>query len=133
MATIVKEINIKARPEAVWDALRDFQAVATRVAPGFLVGSRPDGENARLVSFANGSQAREVLVTCDDARQRLVYSIPPNERLAHYNASAQVVPESGDGCRFVWTIDLLPDALAAYVGGQMDEGIKAIKAAMERR
>ena len=68
MATIVKEINLKARPEAVWDALRDFQAVHTRVAPGFLTDSKPDGDNARLVSFANGSKFREILVSCDDAR-----------------------------------------------------------------
>ena len=132
MATIVKEINLKARPEAVWDALRDFQAVHTRVAPGFLTDSKPDGDNARLVSFANGSKFREILVSCDDTRQRLVYSIPPNERLAHYNAAAQVVADGKDTCRFVWTIDLLPDAIAADIGSQMDGGLKAIKAQMER-
>ena len=132
MATIVKEINLKASPDKVWDALKDFQAVHTRVAPGFLLDSRPDGENARLVSFANGSRFREILISSDDARRRLVYAIPPNERLAHYNAAAQVVPESGNACRFVWTIDLLPDAIGGYISSQMDEGLKAIKATMER-
>ena len=132
MATIVKEINLKARAAKVWDALKDFQAVHKRVAPGFLTDSKPDGDNARLVSFANGSKFREILVSSDDERQRLVYSTPPNERLAHYNAAAQVVADGKDMCRFVWTIDLLPDAIAGYIGSQMDEGLKAIKAQMER-
>jgi len=132
MATIVKEINLDAPAENVWAALRDFQAVHIRVAPGFLTASRPDGENARLVTFANGTTAREVLVTADDATRRLVYSIPPNARLAHYSAAAQVFAESGTRSRFVWTVDLLPDSIAAYVSGQMEEGLKAMKPTFEK-
>ena len=131
MATIVKEINLNARARDVWAALKDFQAVHRRVAPGFLTASRPDGDNARIVTFANGTSAREILVSADDERRRLVYSISPNERLAHHNASAQVFPEGDAACRFVWTADLLPDAIAPYVSGQMDEGLKAMKPALE--
>ena len=35
MATVRKEVRIEARAETVWDALRDFGALATRLAPGF--------------------------------------------------------------------------------------------------
>ena len=132
MATIVKEINLKARPEAVWDALKDFQAVHKRVAPGFLTDSRPDGVDARIVFFVNGTQARELLVSTDDARRRLVYAIVGNERLKHHNASVQVVPNGENECRFVWTADLLPSEMAPYVSGQMDEGLKSMKPALER-
>jgi hypothetical protein len=31
----------------------------------------------------------------------------------------------------VWITDLLPDAVAPYICGQMDEGVKAMKAALE--
>jgi hypothetical protein len=131
MATIVKEINLSTRAASVWDALKDFQSVHKRVAPGFLTDSRPDGADARIVSFANGTQARELLVSVDDAARRLVYAILGNERLKHYNASAQVIPNGETACRFVWTVDLLPSEMAAYVSSQMDEGLKSMKPALE--
>ena len=56
------------------------------------------------------SVAREVLVDCDDARQRLVYAIN-NERLKHYSASVQVIAEGEARCRLVWIIDILPTSL----------------------
>ncbi len=132
MATIVKEINLKVRASRVWDALKDFQAVHTRVAPGFLKGSKPDGDGARIVSFANGTEARELLVSADDSTHRLVYAILGNERLKHYNAAAQVFANGENECRFVWTIDLLPSEMAPYISGQMDEGLKSMKPAVER-
>jgi hypothetical protein len=131
MATIVKEINLKARSAKVWDALKDFQAVHKKVAPGFLTDSKPDGEDARIVFFANGTQARELLVSADDEKHRLVYAILGNERLKHYNASAQVFA-NGDQSRFVWTVDVLPSEMAPYISGQMDEGLKHMKPALER-
>jgi carbon monoxide dehydrogenase subunit G len=125
MATIRREIALDADAATVWDALRDFGAVDTRIAPGFVVSSKLDGD-ARIVTFANGSVAREVLVASDDERRRLVYTVK-SERLTHHNASAEIVPESGGRCRLVWTTDLLPGAVAPYVAGQMDLGTAAIK------
>ncbi len=53
MASIRKEVQINARPEKVWDALRDVGALHTRLVPGFVVNTRMDG-NARVVTFGNG-------------------------------------------------------------------------------
>ena len=36
MASIHKDISIDASPADVWDAVRDFGAVHTRLAPGFV-------------------------------------------------------------------------------------------------
>ena len=124
MASIEKNIIIDARPEDVWDALRDFGALHTRLVPGFVTDTKLDGD-ARIVTFANGSVAREVLVDCDDARQRLVYAIN-NERLRHYSASVQVIAEGEASCRLVWIIDMLPNELAAYVQGQTRDAVAAI-------
>src|SRR4051794_8779032 len=63
MASIHKEILIDATPADVWDALRDFGALHTRLAPGFVLDTKLDGE-ARIVTFANGNVARELLVDC---------------------------------------------------------------------
>ncbi|MBS0473195.1 MAG: SRPBCC family protein [Proteobacteria bacterium] len=130
MATIRKVIDIAAPAARVWDALADFQNVHLRLAPGFLTGSKPDGDNARIVSFANGSVAREMLVACDHSQRRLVYFVT-GERLSHHNASAEIAVIDENHCRFLWTTDVLPDAIAPYIDGQMSEGAKAMKAKLE--
>lgn len=40
MATLHKEIVIEARPESVWDAVRDVGALHTRLVPGFVVDTK---------------------------------------------------------------------------------------------
>jgi len=130
MASIHKSFIVAAPAAAVWDALRDFGAVHTRLAPGFVVGCRRDGE-ARIVTFEGGAVARELLVDCDDARRRLAYAIPPNERLAHYAAATEVAEETPRSCRVGWTVDVLPHALAPYVSAQMDLGVAAMQKALD--
>ena len=125
MASIRKDIEINASPEHVWAAMRDFGAVHRRVVPGFVTDVRLDGE-ARIVSFANGSVARELLVALDDERRRLVYAIPEGPFTAH-SASVEVLPEKAGRSRVVWITDMLPDKLADYVDGQMDEAAKVMR------
>ncbi len=91
MATIRKEFLIASRAEDVWDAVRDFGALHQRLVPGFVVDAKMDGD-ARIVTFANGMVAREVLVDLDDKARRLVYAIVGG-RPTHYNASVQVLAE----------------------------------------
>jgi carbon monoxide dehydrogenase subunit G len=130
MASIRREIALNQTPDRVWDALRDFQAIDRRVAPGFVKRSESDG-TARVVTFANGSVAKEELVDCDDTARRLVYAIS-NERVKHYNAAVQVFAEGTAHCRLVWTVDMLPNELANYVGQQMDAAVKVMKPTLER-
>jgi uncharacterized protein YndB with AHSA1/START domain len=130
MASIQKEIIIDASPDDVWDALRDFGALHTRLAPGFVTDTKLDGE-ARIVTFANGMEAREILVDCDDAKRRLVYAIV-SERIKQHSASAQVFAESDGRTRFVWISDVLPNEIAPYMDAQMDQGIKAMQKALGR-
>ncbi len=131
MATIRKEFHLNTAIEDVWDALRDFYAVHERIAPGFLTAlERQPG--ARVVTFANGSVAREVLVSIDDDHRRLVYTIP-SDRLEYHGASAQVFPDGKGGCRFVWLTDVLPDAMAPYISAQMEEGVKVMAKTLERQ
>jgi carbon monoxide dehydrogenase subunit G len=130
MATIRKEVQIHASPQRVWDALRDVGALHTRLAPGFVVDTRLDG-NARIVTFGNGTVAREDIVAVDDATQRIVWAII-GQKFRHYNGAAQVDAHSDGATRFVWTVDLLPDELAPGVDEMMNEGVAVIKATMER-
>ncbi|KRR20700.1 polyketide cyclase [Bradyrhizobium lablabi] len=130
MASIHKEILIDANPDDVWDALRDFGALHTRLVPGFVTDTKLDGD-ARIVTFANGTVAREILVDCDEARRRLVYAIV-SERIRQHSASAQVFAASDGRTRFVWIADVLPNEFAPYMGEQMDLGLLAMQKALGR-
>ena len=129
MASIRNEITLGAPPDRVWDALRDFGAVHRRVAPGFLTDTRMDGDDVRVVTFANGAVARETLVASDDENRRLVYAIM-DQRFKHYSASVQIFAE-GEGSRVVWLIDLLPNDLAPLVTQMSGAGAAAMKVALE--
>jgi hypothetical protein len=124
MASIHNDIPLPAPARDVWDAVRDFGALHQRLVPGFVTACTLDGDT-RVVTFANGSVAREVLVESDDARQRLVYAIN-SERLKHYSASVQVIAEGERRSRLVWIIDMLPNELAPYVQGQTKDAIVAM-------
>ena len=131
MASIQKNIIIDARPEDVWDALRDFGALHTRLVPGFVTDTKLDGD-ARIVTFANGTVAREVLVDSDDEKRRLVYAIK-SDRLTQHSASAQVFAESDGRSRLVWIVDVLPNEVAPYMDAQMDQGAAAMQKAFSRK
>jgi len=130
MASLHRDIPINAPPDSVWAAVRDFGAVQ-KLAPGFAIEARLDGE-ARVVTFANGNVAREMLVDCDEARRRLVYAIS-NERVTHYNASVEVVSDGAANSRLVWIVDVLPHEIAPYIGSQMDQAARAMQQALGGR
>lgn len=128
MATIRKEFRSPRSAEEVWALLRRFDAVH-ELARGFVTATRMEGDRARVVTFANGMEVREHLVSAHDGERRLVYAITDNPRYAHYNASAQVFAE-GSGSRFVWTIDFLPDAMAGLQDAAMEAGASAMAATL---
>ena len=130
MASIHKDIIIDAAPADVWDAVRDFGAVHTRLVPGFALDTRLDGD-ARIVTFSNGTVAREVLVDCDEARRRLVYAVI-SERVKQHSASVQVTAEADGRSRLAWTIDVLPHEIAPYMNAQMDQAALATQKAFAK-
>lgn len=131
MASIHKDILIDARPEAVWDAVRDVGAIHERLCPGFVVATEMvDDGAARMVTFGDGMVVKELIVDSDDARRRLVWSAR-SERLAHHNGVMRV-EDAGEGrTRAVWTADVLPHAAAQTVGPMMEMGLEAMKKRLE--
>jgi hypothetical protein len=127
MASIRKNIRVGASSEKAWDALRDFGAVHERVAPGFVTDSRVDGQD-RIVTFVTGAVARERLVSLDDDRRRLVYSVTEGPLgLVHHQSSVEVLEGTdGPGCRLIWTTDLLPDDAASVIESMMEQGAATI-------
>lgn len=111
--------------------MRDYGAVHRRVTPGFVVDAQLEGMD-RVVTFASGAIARERLVSLDDERRRLVYTVVEGRLLfEHHQGSVEVV-EAGPqepGSRIVWTTDFLPEELGAPLGILMNEGAVAISRA----
>jgi len=124
MASVHREIVIARPPAEVWDALADVGALHTRLAPGFVTDCRLE-PGARVVTFANGMVARELIVDVDAERRRVAWSAVGG-RLSHHNASAQVFAE-GDATRFVWIADFLPDEHAPAIAAMIDQGMAAMK------
>jgi hypothetical protein len=128
MATVRKEFRSPRSAEEVWEKLRKFEAVHD-LAKGFVTATRMEPSGARLVTFANGIELREWLVSSDDAQRRLVYAILDHPKYRHYSAAAQVFAD-GEGSRFVWTVDFLPDEMAELQNASMEAGVAAMRAAL---
>ncbi|QDU07511.1 SRPBCC family protein [Gimesia aquarii] len=130
MASIRKEIVIAAPAAAVWDAIQDIGAIHTRVAPGFVTNTTlEDGGGIRVVTFSDGLVLRERIISVDDDSRRLVWSVVAGP-FEHHNASAQVIGDD-QGCRVVWTADLLPNELADTVAEIMERGLGLTKQTQE--
>lgn len=130
MATLHKEIFIDACPTDVWDAIRDVGALHTRLVPGFVRDTRMDGET-RIVTFGSGLVVREPILSVDDARRRLAWTLEGGST-KHYNGVMQVLPE-GAGARVSWTSDLLPHGAAAAISAMQDQGLATMKQTLEAR
>jgi len=131
MASIRKEFVVGAPVEDVWAAIRDVGAPHKRLAPGFLVDTRLEGD-ARVVTFANGLVVRERIVDVDDAARRLCWAVVGSPRLTHHNASLQVFAEGGGRSRVVWIADLLPDEIAGDIRGLIEQAMAVMKQTLER-
>src|ERR1700680_2447606 len=130
MASIHKDIPLDASPAEVWAVVRGFASPHQRLVPGFVLDARLDGA-ARVVTLANGTVARELLVDCDDARRRLVYAVV-SERVKQHSASVQVLADGDTRSRLIWIVDVLPNEIAPYIGGQMDQAALAMQTALGR-
>jgi carbon monoxide dehydrogenase subunit G len=130
VASVHREIIIDARPEDVWDALRDVGAIHTRLAPGFVTDVRME-DGARVVTFGDGQVVRELIVDVDDRARRVAWAAVDGP-MTHYNASAQVFADGERGSRFVWIADLLPHEAAPTISGMIEQGLAVIKRTLDR-
>ena len=130
MAAIHKEIEIERSKEFVWDAIRDVGAIHKRLVPGFVVDCKLEGDS-RIVTFANGMVARELIVDVDDKACRHSWSAR-GEPFTHHNASIQVFSRGDDKCRIVWIADLMPNEIAETVGDMIQQGLNVMKKTLEK-
>jgi len=128
MPTLREVLHLHAPAAAVWDAVRDVGEVHRRLVPGFVTEARLD-QGARMLTFANGTTAREEIVSVDDDTRRLAYAIPRG-RFLHYQGTVEV-EDDGRGSRLVWTVDLLPAELADGIRAMMRQGADVMRATLD--
>lgn len=130
MTTIIKRVTIDAPVDAVWDAVSDFGAVHRRFAPGFVTNVELI-PGARMVTFASGLTVKELFLGVDQETRRLAYSVRA-QRFEHHNADFRV-DDLGDGrCTLTWTADVLPDEVAPFLAGMMEQGLAVAKDTLGR-
>jgi hypothetical protein len=130
MASIRKEIPLNVGADRVWDVLRDVGAVHRRLAPDFVVDTRLEGES-RVVTFANGMVARELIVDIDDNARRIAYAVVEGGP-KHHHASMQVLADGQDRSRLVWITDVFPNDMAQMIGSMVEQGTAVMKRTLER-
>jgi carbon monoxide dehydrogenase subunit G len=129
MASIRNEILVEVHPDQAWDAIRDVGQIHVRLVPGFVTDCRLEGD-ARIVTFGNGMQVRELIVDVDDEARRVAWAAVGGQ-FKHHNASLQVFAEGDGHARLVWIADLLPDELAGPIRAMIEQGMAAMKRTLE--
>jgi hypothetical protein len=130
LATIYKELTVKASPEFVWGAIRDVGAVHRRLAQGFVKEVVLEGDE-RTVTFSNGVVVREQIISISDELQRLAYKYIGG-RTSHSNCAFQVFAERNGSSKLLWVIDLLPEEAKAPIEKIVDLVLVAIKQTLEK-
>jgi hypothetical protein len=96
---------------------------------GSLNASRLDAD-IRTVTFADGTIVAERLVDLDPVSRRVAYTVVGGSlHPSHHHAWMQALPEA-EGTRFVWHIDVLPEALAAPIAEFVEHGATVMRAAL---
>jgi hypothetical protein len=132
MATLHKEIVLPCSASEFWDAARDLGALHTRLVPGFVTDTKLDPSGrSRRVTFANGMQVTEPILSVDSERRRLAWCAE-GANTRHYNAVLEV-SDCEKGARVVWTTDLLPDEAASAIEAMQDQAFAAMQRAFSGR
>jgi hypothetical protein len=129
MAAVHVEARIRASAQQVWQALA-ATGEAHRAFAGVLKDCRLESAELRVATFANGMVVKERIVSVEPERMRFAYSVI--EKFVHHSATMQVVARGANECDFVWVADVLPHAAAASITPLMEQGAKALRAAMEK-
>ena len=123
MATIWWEEPVAAPAERAWSALRRIDLTHILFSP-VLVDSELEGD-IRTVTFANGLVVRERVITIDEQRRRIVYSVL-GDMFEHHSASMTILPVDEANCRFIWISDFSPDERIEMVQPLVEQGSRAL-------
>lgn len=128
MASVRKDIAVEVGADVAWSVLRQVDQAHKAFAP-VLTDCRMEGD-ARIVTFAGGMVAKELIVDVDDGARRMAYAVVDGAPV-HHNASFQVFAEGDGRCRIVWITDVLPNSFLEVAGPLTEAGSAALKRNLE--
>ncbi|RJL31880.1 SRPBCC family protein [Bailinhaonella thermotolerans] len=132
MASVIREIDIDASPETVWEAISDFVGGPLRMGPGAFTDSRLVEPGVRALTFPDGTVVRERLIARDDEARRVVWGWISDD-VVHDNTSMQVFADGPGRSRLVWIHDTLPDELSGWLATAMDRLIPLLRRSLASR
>jgi Polyketide cyclase / dehydrase and lipid transport len=131
MASISKRIPLDADVATVWTAVRDVGNAHHVFAP-VLTDCKLEGDDLRVVTFANGMVLHERIVDVDEAARRVAYTVVDGP-FTHHHATFTVAAEPDGTSVLAWVSDVLPDDVAPMVADLMDQGALAAQRALGRQ
>jgi hypothetical protein len=131
MASVIREIVIDADPQTVWEAVSDFAHGPLRMSHGVFVDCQMEGDDVRVLTFADGTVERERFIARDDEARRVVWAWV-GDKVDHDNTSMQVFAEGDDRARLVWIHDTLPEELTGWLAGAMDTLVPVFQQSLGR-
>lgn len=126
MASATAELTMTATPDAVWAVVRDYHGLAGWM-PGIDEGVA-EGDD-RVLSMM-GMSVRERLVTLDEERRSITYSIVDGVPVESHEATITVHPAAG-GSRVTWAVTASPDEMVGMMQGIYQQGLEALRAKAE--
>lgn len=127
MATIRTSIDLEVPIEEAWDKIADLGGVTAMIS--FLVDAEVDGDR-RVCTMADGGKLEEEIISVDPSLHRVAYTITDSPFGFTFHAAAMELVPTPRGCRFVWTTDVKPDALAQQLSPIFDSETKTIASAL---
>lgn len=111
MATLQYSAEVKRPPNDVWTAVAALDSA--KHLTNMIADVEVTGVDSRVCSTQDGAKIVEKIISTDNATRRQAYTVTEGPfGHQHHNASMQVFAADNGASRLVWTIDLLPDALA---------------------
>jgi len=120
MASVLREFTVGTSADKAWSVIGDFAHGPLKLAPDVFVSCDMEPENTRLLTFSDGTKAREQLISRDDKMRRGVWRWV-DSGIIHDNTTMQVFPEGDNACRVIWVHDVLPDSAAEWLAPTMNK------------
>src|SRR5262249_855835 len=118
---------IAADPDTVWKLVGDYGGLDTWMAG--IDSCTLEGDDRVLAMM--GMTIRERLLSRDDARRTLTYSVVEIPvPIEHHEATITVEP-AGKGSKVTWAVDVTPDTMLDIFVGTYAQGLDTLKTAAE--
>ena len=122
MAEGAVDVSVGAPPDEVWAKLGDFGGIG-EYFPG-IESCRLEGDDRVIGLF--GMEIRERLMTRDDQKRTLTYTVVAGVPVESHSATITVEPE-GDGSKVTWSYAVTPDEMAPVFGDSYQAALTSVE------